>query len=162
MTHEPRCGKSRSPNGTRGRQPRAWLAIAMAVALAGCASAPSGGGTESSDLTCNSAQQCRVEVTVACAQGACSLAVNHPRVFARGNDVVWEIANAAGQGYAFADDSGIAFKREDGRSAFRCQREANGNRIACANRGTKGEFEYAVRVSGSPGVPPLDPWVVNH
>jgi hypothetical protein len=30
------------------------------------------------------------------------------------------------------------------------------------NHGTQGEFEYAVQISGTPSVPPLDPWVVNH
>jgi hypothetical protein len=30
------------------------------------------------------------------------------------------------------------------------------------NRGTASTFEYGVRVSGMPAVPPLDPWVVNH
>jgi hypothetical protein len=169
MAHERRCTESSCRGGasapSRLQRRSAALAIAAAIALAGCAPAPGGpesGGSKEGDLTCNSAQQCRVEVTVTCAQGACRLAVNHPRVFARGNDVVWEIANKPGQSYAFADDAGIAFKREDGRSTFRCHREANGNRISCMNRGTAGEFEYAVRVAGAPAVPPLDPWVVNH
>ena len=136
------------------------VAIASAATLTGCAAPPfSPGG---SDLTCSSAQQCRVEVAVTCAQGVCRLVVDHPHVFARGNDVVWTIINQSGQSYRFADDAGIAFKTVEGRGVFRCHVEANGARIACMNRGTPGMFEYAVRVSGSPAVPPLDPWVVNH
>src|SRR4029079_5895113 len=114
------------------------------------------------DLTCHSAQQCRVQVSVSCAGGTCGIAVQYPTVGANGVDVVWEIANKPGQSYTFADDSGIAFKTDEGRSVFRCHREANGNRITCMNRGTRAVFEYAVRVSGAPSVPPLDPWVVNH
>ena len=136
------------------------IALTAALALAGCAAPPF--SPDAGDLTCNSAQQCRVEVAVTCAQGACRLVVDHPHVFARGNDVVWNIANQAGQSYRFSDDNGIAFKTAEGRGVFRCHVEANGTRIACMNRGTPGTFEYAVRVSGSPAVPPLDPWVVNH
>ena len=164
MTHEPRCGEARSRNGTRSRHPLAWVAIAAAIALAGCAApgGPETGGHKRDDLTCHSAQQCRVQVSVSCTGSTCKSAVQYPVVGANGFDVVWEIVNKPGQSYTFADDSGIAFKTEGGRSAFRCHREANGSRIACMNRGTKGEFEYAVQVSGAPSVPPLDPWVVNH
>ena len=136
------------------------VAMALATSLAGCATPPF--SPNSGDLVCNSAQQCRVEVAVTCAQGACRLVVDHPHVFARGNDVVWTIANQPSQTYRFADDAGIAFKTAEGQGVFRCHIEANGARIACMNRGTAGMFEYAVRVSGSPAVPPLDPWVVNH
>ena len=164
MTHEPRCGESRSRNGTRSRRLLACLAIGVSVTLAGCAApgGPETGGHRHDDLTCHSAQQCRVQVSVSCTGSTCRIAVQYPTVGANGFDVVWEIANAAGQSYTFADDAGIAFKTEAGRNAFGCHREANGRRIACMNRGTKGEFEYAVRVSGAPSVPPLDPWVVNH
>jgi len=165
MTHEPRRGRPRSTHGTRNGHPAAWLAIAIvAVALAGCASrgGPDMGGHRHDDLTCHSAQQCRVQVSVACTGSTCKAAVEFETVAANGFDVVWEIVNKPGQSYTFADDSGISFKTEAGRNAFRCHREANGNRIACMNRGTQGEFEYAVRLSGTPVVPPLDPWVVNH
>ena len=138
----------------------ALVAFAL-VALAGCASPPRGGGdTEAKDLVCNSAQQCRVKVEVTCAQGTCRASVDHPRVFARGNDIVWIVDNKPGQSYVFAAD-GIAFKTEAGRNVFRCHPEANGNRFACMNNRTSGEYEYAVRLSGSPAVPLLDPWIVN-
>ena len=168
MTHERHCTEPPAHGGTRApaRRPGrlAALAAVALLALGGCAATPGGpeSGGSKDDLVCNSAQQCRVEVHVTCAQGACRLAVDHPRVFARGNDVVWTIVNQPGQAYRFADDAGIAFKREDGRRTFRCHREENGNRIGCMNAGTAGEFEYAVVVSGMPAVPPLDPWVVNH
>ena len=138
----------------------AWaLAVGGALALAGCAMAPA--GTEAADFVCNSAQQCRVEVRVGCKQGACRIAVDHPRVAARGNDVVWVVVNRSGQSYAFADDSGIAFKSGAGRDTFRCHAEANGSRYACVNRRTPGTFEYGIRLVGAPAVAPLDPWVVN-
>jgi hypothetical protein len=132
------------------------------VVLAGCASPPRGGGdTEAAkDLVCNSAQQCRVKVEVTCVQGSCRASVDHPRVFARGNDIVWIVDNKPGQSYVFAAD-GIAFKTEAGRNVFRCHPEANGNRFACMNNRSSGEYEYAVRLSGSPPVPVLDPWIVN-
>ena len=164
MTNEARPVASRSPAAARSRQPLRWLAIAAAVALAGCAGrgGPESGGHMKDDLTCHSAQQCRVQVSVSCTGSTCKLAVQYPVVGANGFDVVWEIVNQPGQSYTFTDDSGIAFKTDAGRNAFRCHREANGSRIACMNRGTRGEFEYAVRVGGAPSVPPLDPWVVNH
>ena len=163
MTNDPRCGEFRARNVTqRGR--RGVLLAMAALALAGCAArgGPETGGHKQDDLTCHSAQQCRVEVSVACTGGACKIDVQYNVVGANGFDVVWEIVNKPGQSYTFADDAGIAFKTDAGRDAFRCHREANGARIACMNRRTPGEFEYAVRVSGSPSVPPLDPWVVNH
>lgn len=133
-------------------------AIALAV-LHGCASAP--GGEESSDLVCHSAQQRRVRVEVNCGASGCRASVDHPRVLARGNDVVWIVDNKAGQSYAFPTDDGIFFKTEPGRNTFRCHREANGNRYACMNGKTRGTFEYGIRITGTPAVPPLDPWVVN-
>ncbi len=165
MVHERRYDASRGRCPARTRcVARASLAVfAIAVPAAGCATMRDGteAGGGAADLTCNSAQQCRVKVTVACTP-SCAPAVDHPHVFARGNAVVWEIVNQPGQSYSFAGDDGIRFKSEPGRSAFRCRREASGNRVACANRGDNGEFEYAVHVAGSPAVAPLDPWVVNH
>jgi hypothetical protein len=150
---------SRRDEKAASRDALALAALAAALAVSGCAGPPF---SPDSDLTCNSAQQCRVEVAVACMQGACTLSVDHPRVFARGHAIVWSIVNKPGQSYKFADDGDIAFKTQAGRDVFRCHVEANGARIACTNGGTAGTFEYGVRVSGSPPVPPLDPWVVNH
>ena len=136
------------------------LLAASALALAGCASQP--GGPESLDLTCSSAQQCRVVVTVDCPSAGCRIAVDHPRVFAKGNDIVWIVANKPGQSYAFPSNAGIAFKTAAGQAALRCHVEANGSRYACMNNRTPGEYEYGVRLEGSPAVPQLDPWIVNN
>ena len=135
----------------------AVAAIAVVAGLAGCA-AP--GGPRSDDLVCNSAQQCRVTVRVTCNPG-CTASVDHPRVMARGNDIVWIIANSPGQSYAFRAQDGVLFKTEAGRGVFRCHREAAGERFACMNRRDPGTYEYGIVLDGSPPVPVLDPWVVN-
>ena len=135
----------------------AVAAIAVAAGLAGCA-AP--GGPRSDDLVCNSAQQCRVTVRVTCSPG-CTASVDHPHVMARGNDIVWIIANGPGQSYAFRTQDGVFFKTEAGRAVFRCHREAAGERYACMNRRDPGMYEYGIVLDGSPPVPVLDPWVVN-
>ena len=160
MTDDEQSGAAWSGPGSRNAFALSALTMLAVLAVSGCAGPPF--SPEANDLTCNSAQQCKVEVSVACTGGACKLSVDHPRVFAKGFAVVWNIVNNAGQSYKFADDNGIAFKTEAGRNAFRCHVEENGGRIACMNRGTAGTFEYGVRVSGMPTVPPLDPWVVNH
>ena len=150
-------------HGWRIRSPRACsasaTAFAAAVIISGCASPPRG-GAEAGDLVCHSAQQCRVRVEVTCAP-ACRAAVDHPRVFARGNDIVWVIDNKPGQAYVFRAANGIAFKSEAGKNGFRCHVEANGSRYACMNQRTPGEHEYGVALDGSPAVPVLDPWIVN-
>ena len=136
----------------------ALAAIAVAAVVAGCA-AP--GGPRSDDLVCHSAQQCRVEVTVSCDASGCKAAVDHPRVFANGNGIVWIVVNKPGQSYAFRAQDGVFFKTEAGRSVFPCHREAAGNRYACMNRTDRGEYPYGIALDGSPPVPVLDPWVVN-
>ena len=148
----------RCRTGTRsGRQASLSTLILVAV-VSGCAT-HSGDG-RSDDLVCNSAQQCRVKVEVTCAPG-CRASVDHPRVFARGHDVVWSIANKPGQSYVFRTQGGVAFKTEAGMRVFRCHVEANGNRYACRNQRARGTYEYGIQLDGSPAVPLLDPWVVN-
>jgi hypothetical protein len=160
MIIDSRIGFGRWPGSGKGRSVALGVIVCTAIAgLVGCASPP--GGQEGADFVCNSAQQCRVTVEVACAQGACRASVDHPRVLSRGNDVVWILVNKPGQSYVFATNDGIAFKTEAGRNVFNCHREANGERFACLNRKTPGEYEYAVRIAGTPAVPPLDPWIVN-
>jgi len=136
------------------------LAMLIVAVRGGCAS-PFGGGQESTDLVCNSPQQCRVIVEVTCPPDGCRASVDHPRVFARNNDVVWIIQNKPGQAYAFAATDGIEFKTQAGRDVFRCHPEANGSRYACMNGKVPGTYEYGVRIAGTPPVAPLDPWVVN-
>ena len=143
---------------TRLRAGASLGVMAVIAALVGCA-AP--GGPRAGDLVCHSAQQCRVQVTVSCPAAGCRAAVDHPRVFANGNDIVWIVVNGAGQSSAFRREDGIFFKTPDGRKVFRCHREAGGDRYACMNRKDRGTYEYGVALEGSPPVPILDPWVVN-
>ena len=150
-------GLARSIRPTRTRAAVPLAALTVAAVVAGCA-AP--GGPRSDDLVCNSAQQCRVTVRVNCNPG-CTASVDHPRVLARGNDVVWIVANKPGQSYEFRTQDGVAFKTQAGRDVFRCHREAAGERYACMNRKDPGTYEYGITLEGSPPVPVLDPWVVN-
>ena len=98
---------------------------------------------------------------VNCGPAGCTASVDHPRVLARGNDIVWVVANKPGQSYAFKTQGGLFFKSEAGRNVFRCHREAAGERYACMNRRDPGTYEYGIVLEGSPPVPVLDPWVVN-
>ena len=148
---------ARSIGRIRRHTPVSLAAVAIAAGLAGCA-AP--GGPRSGDLECTSAQQCRVIVSVTCNPG-CTASVDHPRVFSRGNDIVWIVDNKAGQSYAYRTPDGIFFKSAAGRDVFRCHREAARERYACMNRKDPGTYEYGIALDGSPPVPVLDPWVVN-
>ncbi len=76
----------------------------------------------------------------------------------RGNspNITWRMISA---GYTFPSN-GIVFA--GGANQFECHVEANGRRFSCKDRNTeRGKFKYTVNVSGSPGVPPLDPFVEN-
>ena len=129
MTDNEQSGTAWSRRDGRfaSRNMLALAALAAVLAVSGCAGPPF---SPDSDLTCNSAQQCRVEVAVACAQAACTLSVDHPRVFARGHSVVWIVVNKPGQSYKFADDGDIGFKTAAGRSVFRCHGQPVGGRGA--------------------------------
>jgi len=64
-------------------------------------------------------------------------------------------------GYTFPSN-GIVFA-SGGSQFFDCHVEANGRRFTCRDRNTEaGRFKYTVNVTGSPAVPPLDPWIVNN
>jgi hypothetical protein len=143
-------------NASSNRTLPLLAAMALFVAgLYGCKSLPREGGT----LDCRSAEQCKVEVSVASGH----IEVDFDTVAAHGHNVVWTVVNKAGQSYAFDHDAGIAFKTKAGQQAFRCNPEANDKRYKCNNNtdAPAGKFEYGVRLVGSPVVPPLDPWVVN-
>ena len=135
------------------------VALVAAALVGGCVSPRD--GEMAGELVCNSAQHCRVKVQVTCAP-ACRAAVDHPRVFARGNDIVGVVENKPGQSYVFRTGRGIAFKAEPGKNGFRCHVEANGNRYACMNRRTPGTHEYGIQLDCSPAVPLLDPWIENN
>ena len=149
---------ARHPAGQRVRVAASIAAVALLALLHGCAKVP---GEESTDFVCHSAQQCRVTVEVNCGASGCRASVDHPRVLARGNDVVWIVDNKPGQSYAFRIEDGVFFKTDAGRQAFRCHREAAANRYACMNNRAPGTYEYGIQLIGSPAVPTLDPWVVN-
>jgi hypothetical protein len=77
----------------------------------------------------------------------------------RGNspNITWQMISS---GYTFPSN-GIVFA--SGASQFvDCHVEANGRRFACKDRNTEsGKFKYTINVSGSPAVPPLDPFIAN-
>jgi hypothetical protein len=78
----------------------------------------------------------------------------------QGHKIFWHIDNEATQDYKFPE-GGIAFKTTDGKDVFNC--DLRGDYVyRCMDRNWKtGKYEYAVKVTGSPTVPPLDPWIVN-
>jgi hypothetical protein len=110
-------------------------------------------------LDCQSAEQCRVEVSVVNGH----IQVDWDEVAAHGHNVVWTVVNKQGQSYQFDHGAGIAFKTAAGQTAFRCTAEENDKRYRCTNnpQAPAARYEYGVKLVGSPAVPPLDPWVVN-
>ncbi len=76
----------------------------------------------------------------------------------RGNSpkITWELMNS---NYTFPTN-GIVIT--NGGTEFSCHAEANGRKFSCNNRHTvPGRYKYTVNVTGSPAVPPLDPFVAN-
>jgi hypothetical protein len=76
----------------------------------------------------------------------------------RGNspNITWQIISA---GYTFPSN-GIVIAGGEGE--FDCHVEANGRRFMCHDNHRKpGKYKYTVNLSGSPAVPPLDPWIDN-
>ena len=132
-------------------------AIVLCATLLGCATSPF--GPESKTLRCTG-QNCDVKVAVSCSLGLFCIASvdSHTVQVSRGNspNITWEMISS---GYTFPSN-GIVFASGD--TQFECHVEANGRRFSCRDRNTVvGKFKYTVNVSGSPGVPPLDPWVSN-
>jgi hypothetical protein len=94
--------------------------------------------------------------------GTNMLQVDVPKLVKNGRNhtILWYIDNEDTQNYQFPE-GGIAFKTADGKDVFNCDLRRGAYR--CVDRNwKKGEFEYAVKVTGSPTVPPLDPWVFNN
>jgi hypothetical protein len=133
-------------------------AIIFCAALIGCATSPF--GAESKTLRCTGAN-CDVQVAVSCSLGFfCRASVDSETVqVSRGNspNITWQMISA---GYTFPSN-GIVFA--SGASQFiDCHVEANGRRFSCKDRNTEpGKFKYTVNISGSPTVPPLDPFIAN-
>ena len=132
-------------------------AIVFCATLLGCATSPFGGDVRT--LRCTG-QNCDVQVAVSCSLGLfCTASVDHETVqVSRGNspNITWQMMSP---GYTFPSN-GIVFA--SGGNQFECRVEANGRRFACRDRNTTpGKFKYTVNVTGSPAVPPLDPFVTN-
>jgi hypothetical protein len=133
-------------------------ALVFCATLFGCATSPF--GPDGKTLRCTG-QNCDVQVAVSCSLGLfCRASVDSETVqVSRGNspNITWQMISA---GYTFPSN-GIVFA--SGASQFsECHVEANGRRFTCKDRNTEaGKFKYTVNISGSPAVPPLDPWVVN-
>lgn len=133
-------------------------AIVFCAALLGCATSPF--GPDGKTLRCTG-QNCDVQVAVSCSLGLfCKASVDSETVqVSRGNspNITWQMISA---GYTFPSN-GIVFA--SGASQFvDCRVEANGRKFSCKDRNTeRGKFKYTVNVSGSPAVPPLDPFIAN-
>jgi hypothetical protein len=132
-------------------------AIVLSAGLLACATNPFGGDTRL--LRCQG-QNCDVKVAVSCSLGLfCSAFVDSETLeVPRGNspNITWQMMSP---GYTFPSN-GIVFANAG--NEFDCHVEANGRRFSCHDRHTKpGKYKYTVNISGSPSVPPLDPWVDN-
>ena len=133
-------------------------AIVFCAALFGCATSPF--GVDGRTLRCTG-QNCDVQVAVSCSLGLfCTASVDNETVqVSRGNspNITWQMVSP---GYTFPSN-GIVIQNA-GTEFVDCHVEANGRRFACHNKHTKpGRYKYTVNVTGSPAVPPLDPFVDN-
>lgn len=137
---------------------RAWFPVVVFCAvLSGCATSPF--GPDEKTLRC-SGPNCDVQVAVSCSLGMfCIASVDSTTVqVTRGNSpkITWQLISP---GYTFPSN-GIVIA--NGGAEFNCRVEANGRRFACENRHTTtGKYKYTVNLTGSPPVPPLDPWIDN-
>ena len=135
-----------------------FSAVVFCAMLLGCATSPFGPDVKT--LRCTG-QNCDVQVAVSCSLGLfCKASVDSETVqVSRGNSpkITWQLISA---GYTFPSN-GIVFA--GGASEFiDCHVEANGRRFSCKDKNTeRGHFKYTVNVSGSPAVPPLDPFIAN-
>ena len=133
-------------------------AIVLSAGLLGCATNPFGGDTRL--LRCQG-QNCDVKVAVSCSLGLfCTAFVDSETLeVPRGNspNITWELVSP---GYTFPSN-GIVIQ-DAGGEFVDCHVEANGRKFACHNRHTKpGKYKYTINITGSPAVPPLDPWIDN-
>ena len=132
-------------------------AIVVCAVLVACATNPF--GVEGRTLRCQG-QNCNVQVSVSCSLSVfCIASVDSETVeVSRGNspNITWQLISA---GYTFPSN-GIVFA--SGAGQFECHVEANGRRFMCHNKHTKpGKYKYTINITGSPAVPPLDPFVDN-
>jgi len=133
-------------------------AIVLSAGLLACATNPFGGDAKL--LRCQG-QNCDVQVAVSCSLGAfCTAFVDSETVqVPRGNspNITWQLMSP---GYTFPSN-GIVIP-DGGNEFVDCRVEANGRRFMCHDKHTRpGKYKYTVNITGSPAVPPLDPFVDN-
>lgn len=138
--------------------PRALVTvIGLCSAVLGCETRPFDSGRGKSDC---SGQSCDVRVTVTCAGTACSTSVNLNTLHVEHGQspkITWELTNS---NYTFSSNGIVIANGGDEFSG--CGPEANGRKFSCKDLHTKpGFYKYTVNVTGSPPVPPLDPFVDN-
>jgi hypothetical protein len=138
------------------------LLCTATLALAGFAITPL---AQAQTLPCSQPNNHCIVVTVAQgAGGAPEIHVDVRELYIRGAShvIFWRIDNTGAQRYRFPAN-GIEFKSADGKREFSCAAQGtSGLVIRCKDpNAAKGRFEYAVNLTGSPAVPPLDPWVIN-
>ena len=134
-----------------------FFAAALALVLTACQSIDSGGGRPRP-----AAKQHTIAVTVYDKSGTPTIEVDVEELKVRGTDhtIFWEIDNQDSQNYSFFDDTAITFPKGEGQ--FRC-RKVNDTKFRCMDLGTvKDRFKYIIKLSGSPTVSPLDPFIVNN
>lgn len=131
------------------------VVVLFAVPLT-CVSQPSSDGRT---LRCTG-QTCDLQVAVACSSGVCVASIDKGTVqVPQGNspNIIWQLQNPA---YTFPSN-GIVIAN-GGTEFDNCHVEANGRRFKCHDKHTKaGRYKYTVNITGSPAVPPLDPFVDN-
>jgi hypothetical protein len=139
---------------------RRFLVIpALALALGACA--PTNMGLAENALAsnpfCNAANNRCITVSVANGQ-----IIAGDLLISSANHIIWwQMATA---GYRFPDD-GITIASTLP-NEFTCRVALQGLIYFCVNRNTTTgtgikKYKYSVKVTGSPAVPPLDPWILN-
>jgi len=137
---------------------RFFVFAATVIVLTGCASQHIQGAGP-----CDNPQNICIEVFVTKnSNNQWVITVDRERVKVRGQSrsIFWQMVNGPSQNYSFPTD-GIFFKTDAGKQEFRCERQ-QATLFHCVDRGTpKSEYEYGIKLDGSPSVPIRDPWVIN-
>jgi hypothetical protein len=145
------------------------LAAACAVVVSGCATSPTNYFPNVFHTTTCPAkpagdESCRAQISVTCFPIiGCHVGVPF-KIYANGNNVFWDLDDAAlKKGFLFADPGGIFFKEKAGQDNFTCSKVADRKSYKCDNGKAEGEYQYGISLDGPGGLNPhVDPWVVNH
>lgn len=121
---------------------------------------------EAATAQCHTDDDCRVVVSVTCAEGAlaCDAIVDVDGLYLNGHNAFWDLTkDAATQGFRFNRFFGISFKYFAGQMDFDCKPNGS-SQYKCKNdshapNGTR--YDYSVQILGPKPVRVLDPWVVN-